>query len=276
MKTEPNSKTIKKYEQAYTRLLKKGFEKTMTYEQIINTLNKFDIKDSSKLNYVKCIYFKNKIDPFLTDDIKTKMDMYMKNINNVQLERQGQGILTEHQKNNYIEWEKIINLYNTIQDEKDKTIISLYVLFPPRRLLDFANMYVVKRNYKLDETKNYYIRLKNRSYFIFNEYKTKNKYGQQKFLVPKNLSNILNQYIDKYNIQYKSSLFGYTQSNFGQVIRNIFYKISKKYISVNLMRHAYITYMTNNNLLKTKNDRDIVSKKMSHSILTQLSYYVDQ
>ena len=91
--------------------------------------------------------------------------------------------------NNLPEWKDIYETVSRIPILKDKVLLSLFTLFPPRRCEDYANMWVSSE--PNDLTKNYYTGEK----FIFNDYKTAFTYRQQSFLVPEDLKDLLSEYL---------------------------------------------------------------------------------
>ena len=103
--------------------------------------------------------------------------------------------LTDKKMKNWIDWTNVVEIQKLLNKKIDgirfKTItakeyndvlssfiLSLYTAFPPRRNIDYMDMYVVKRYKKnMPEDKNYLDLDKEQ--FIFNKYKTKKKHGQQ-------------------------------------------------------------------------------------------------
>ena len=104
---------------------------------------------------------------------------------------------TIKQSDNWIDWNIIVNIKDRLLQECDLfnldpklvsvsqfnkildcLIVSVYTEIPPRRNLDYLDMFVVKEyNENMDSNKNYYDATNQK--FIFNNYKTKAKYGQQ-------------------------------------------------------------------------------------------------
>lgn len=190
------------------------------------------------------------------------------------------NILCGTQQTNYIEWSKIMDVYyDTMEDKhesftKYKTfvILSCYVLLPPRRLIDYSDMFILDTcdtiNYN-DLKHNYYCMKE--KLFIFNNYKTSYKYGTQLVRVPDNLSVILDNYITYWLLPCYGSLFNMTSSCIQHCLTNLFKKKLNKNISVNILRHSYISHIKNNGDI-AGNERTI-SKLMSHSLEMQTDYY---
>ena len=115
---------------------------------------------------------------------------------------------TENEKDNWMKWDDILKVHRKLKDTfelglKQKemneniynnmnayVLLSFFVLFPPRRGLDYA---ILKyRNY--DKEKDNFIDLKKQT-ITFNEFKTQSNYGSQTFKLPKELIQIVKKYI---------------------------------------------------------------------------------
>ena len=182
-----------------------------------------------------------------------------------------------------MEWDDVLSVYNKLKltyltsfnSHKTFVLLSCYVLLCPRRLKDYALMYVKDNDNDLNVTLNYYIR--NKSVFIFNNYKTSNTYKSQQIDVVPELALLLNEFIDKYDIS--GSLFiddisvnekAKCKAINGRLTR-VFMKHSGKNISVNILRHSYISHMKNTGKILGKENR--IAREMSHSSSTQNDYY---
>lgn len=152
---------------------------------------------------------------------------------------------------------------NELQRLQDFIILSVYTLIPPRRLMDYTAFKL--RNVNTD-TDNY---MKGNT-FIFNAYKTKNKYGKQDVKIPVKLRNIIQKWAKKHTNDYL--LFSekgtpLPQSRLTQKLNKIF----GKNISVNMLRHIFIT----DNVLDMQpalTKLQEVAEDMGHSVDTQQLY----
>ena len=186
-----------------------------------------------------------------------------------------QHILLGNQIDNYVEWPKVLKLYETMKQNYSRSkqshvnfvLLSCYVLIPPRRLKDYALMHVVTNGNNLSSDLNYYIR--NEKIFVFNNYKTDKKYKCQKQQVPKELYQILEEYIKKYNIT--GSLFQLTRKAIQLRLTRIFKKGLNCSVSVNILRHSYISFGKESG--EFLGEEEEYAKKMGHSVMTQLDYY---
>lgn len=204
-------------------------------------------------------------------------------INKIQTTQIGTHTLINNQKQNYMEWDDILSVYNKLKltylssynSHKTFVLLSCYVLLCPRRLKDYALMYVKDNDNDLDGNLNYYIRTK--SVFIFNNYKTSSTYKRQQINIVPELATLLNEFIDKYNAT--DSLFiddisanekAKCKAINGRLTR-VFMKHTGKNISVNILRHSYISHMKNTGKILGKENN--IAREMSHSSSTQNDYY---
>lgn len=126
--------------------------------------------------------------------------------------------------------------YQTIQDYILMAVAS-GVFIPPRRALDWCVMKV--RGY--DEEKDNYVDLK-KSKFVFNVYKTAKTYKTQEVDIPKPLANILKKWIAIIPEGCDYLLFDTKKNHLSQPqLNKKFETIFSKKVSVNLLRHSYLT-----------------------------------
>lgn len=207
------------------------------------------------------------------DDLYNMMMRIKGEINN----EVGKNELQGKQIENYEDWTKIEGVYTKMKNQdnekqvnyKKLLIVSLYVLFPPRRIQDYTHMYVVPtRQQTKDTTKNYYVNTKE-GYYIFNVYKTKKQLRQQIFGVPKGLDSIIKHYISTYGVI--GRLLDYDSD--GSLIKRlheIFNDELKKSISVDILRHSYITYRKQKGM--TVNESKLLASQMGHGVQSQSEY----
>ena len=108
--------------------------------------------------------------------------------------------------------------------------------------------------------------------FVFNNYKTYKKYGQQVLPVQdKDLNSIIDHYINEKNLRNGDYLFTLLrnkremlqESVFSKKISDIFYKIYGVPISVRYLRMSWATYIHKTN--PTAKQLENLAYKMSHS-----------
>ena len=158
-------------------------------------------------------------------------------------------------------------------------IISLYTYNEPRRLLDYCLMKTA--NYDV-ENDNYIIFKRKVPYeFIFNDYKTKKVYDTQIVKINPELSKILKNWIrltisktdnllfdTKFEIQreHKSGFDVLSQSQLNIRLNKIF---DGKKISVNMLRHSYLTHKYGDINIKTINE---TAHNMGNSAIQNIEY----
>lgn len=127
-------------------------------------------------------------------------------------------------------------------NEHDKEIITRYMMLtlasgvymPPRR----NDMIFIKIK-DIDETKDNYIDM-TKNEFVYNQYKTVRKYGQQKVDFPAEFKVILKKYLAKvkgqtYLLEHQGQPFLSTE------LTRELYKIFGKKISTSMLRHIYLS-----------------------------------
>jgi hypothetical protein len=181
-------------------------------------------------------------------------------------------------KFNAIDWAEVLNgkINGVSMDisgsNLDGLIWHLFVLFPPRRNMDYSRMkYVLHECDATDEAYNYYV--SETKVFIFQNYKTRRTFGIQRFVISDALANVIDRYIDANHIGDNSLLVRYSRktSKLGYNDITFHNKVSTLFgTPPNGIRHAYISYLykTPKNLLNISD----ISHKMAHRIETHLSY----
>lgn len=176
---------------------------------------------------------------------------------------------------NFVTWDKIVKMHKRYKNKNstEYVLLSLYILRPPRRR-EYYNVVIKKSEpKKLNTAINYLILPKGQSsYFIFNKYKTSKTYGTQKLKNKKALDVILKKYIIDNKKKYGDNLLGLTSATrVSQILSSLFKQEINKNISVDILRHSYISwYLLNeeisNEKLKTK------SYEMAHSVKEHITY----
>ena len=133
---------------------------------------------------------------------------------------------------------------------------------PPRRSLDYGLMKI--RNFDI-KTDNYYKAGK----FYFNRYKTADKYGLQSIDVPKDLQTLLKKWIKINDTDYL--LFSSNKQPLSSPqINRILNKVFDKHISVDMLRHIYLTNHYKN--IPAIKDMENLATEMGHSLNQQMLY----
>lgn len=215
-------------------------------------------------------------------EVKKTMDSDMTITNkNYRLQKK-----SETEKENWVDWNTdVVGLYNQMKVNanalfKLKTItpeqlyelskfvlLSLYVLFPPRRIVDYSLLKFGKSK-NPDKEFNYVTK----DSIIFNQYKTKKAYGQQVFSLPPELQTILKKWkpycSTDFVITNKSGdNDGFSSNGITRMLNDIF---KPKDVSANLLRHSYITEFLKSD--RTLVESDELAAKMAHSVGQQSLY----
>jgi hypothetical protein len=216
--------------------------------------------------------------------IKEAMDMVRND------EKENANIKTAKQEENWIDWEDVVKRYDKLnryvdglleEDTKqeimrDKNarekvarvmLLALYVLIPPRRTLDYFEMFVDDADD--NRQKNYYDRETNE--FVFNNYKTAKYGGQDRLKVPDDLKSVLERHIEFYDIKKGEKLLrlssGKPPTTASWVGTNLNILFGKK-ISVSMLRHIYLTGKYGEQLDEMKRDAEM----MAHTVTEQKNY----
>ena len=183
----------------------------------------------------------------------------------------------EKQKENWMTSEEIQTIYDKLETnvkplfkKKDLNtkellqiqnfvILSLFTLIPPRRIMDYIEMKINN----IDTNKDNFIKGNN---LVFNTYKTSKQKGQQKIQIPKELKSILTRYIKLINDKSDYLLFN---NKFQQLSTpNMTLKLNKifgKKVSVNMLRHIYLSEKHAENLKEMENDFESMGSSLKQS-----------
>lgn len=174
------------------------------------------------------------------------------------------GIYGAYFKNNNFLANKT-NLTNAeVKRLQNLVILSLYVLIPPRRLMDYTEFKV--RN--VDKEKDNYM---DKRTFIFNKFKTAKTYGSQTVPIPPKLQLLINRYIKHFEGDYllfdeKGNKLTPTKLNLR--LHTLF---NGKKVGVNQLRHTYVSDVVLKDMPKLS-ELNKVAKEMGHSVENQLLY----
>ena len=169
------------------------------------------------------------------------------------------------------------NQFNVILDY---LVLSLYTLIPPRRNLDYSEMFICK-NAGVDEEKNYLeVNMKGDPYkLIFNKFKTSKSAGTQEVVVPDELKRIINIYL-KFRPDYQEVkktkevcipflINGKLQrlNKINSITRILNKLFAPKKVGSSLLRHVYLTekYGDTLNELETDTQAMATSTNMAQS-----------
>ena len=198
---------------------------------------------------------------------------------------------TENQNVNWIDYKDLVKLYKEKKDEfniQDQLLIAMYILMPPLRL-DLHNVTIIRglfvdENTKLpkgiNENDNYIqiYKKSGRPYsdMTINEFKTSKKYGIWKNRLPKPITDIIMKLpIDQTHLfMAKTGGPFASEDTFGPYLKRVFKKLTNKNISVDLLRHIYITHARRGEISQDKKEQ--LAKLMCNSVFEQDNYICKQ
>ena len=230
--------------------LLKNMEYLKDIDLLIKTIeNKYENLESRKghltgfttlISYMDCLYKIN------YGKIRAKLE----EVNNILNGIRGENKPKENEENiDDFSEESIIENSKKIKVSNDKLIYQFYTLQPPRRLDDVVKIELIGEDYeidKLDVKKNYIVIDDNDEpkEIIYLAYKTQKTYGKQIIqIVNDTLKETIQYHIKHQKLKIGDKLFQYKRSgDFGVAIKRIFTRIYLKTITLNTIRHSYITY----------------------------------
>jgi len=235
-----------------------------------------DMKISQKRNMISCILV-------IIKAVKKPEDLYeiyRKKCFDLGVEyneKMAKNEKTETQEKNWIkidELKKITNKLIKTQPESQNTLIAALYSFQPPTRLDYYSCQIITKNTPVDKTKNYLlIHNTRRKEFIFNDYKTSNKYNEVRVPVSKELNKYINKFLKlnpnrKYLIQNKHGE-AVTRNFLGKLLPIIFKETGKK-VTLNIIRHCYVSEKVDLEAVKSFKE---IAAAMMHSAGQQEEYH---
>jgi len=173
----------------------------------------------------------------------------------------------------YIPWDKIIAWRDSATlPILDKLLVGLYTYLPPQRV-DYTPMRVVTRLPKtLADYTNYVVMRKKSASFVFHCYKTAKVFGDRVVDVPAPLFALLKEYLGERRdgFLFEDKSLAWTRPRLASNLRRIFLTAFGKLVSVNALRHSFITKQYAGMPSLHKLETDAVA--MGHSLITHQAY----
>lgn len=263
-------------------------------EDIINNATKiFDSMNDLKTNTRKSklasfiVALDNKDNTKKVNDILVKFREQMNKDLNTIRDKDSNQELTEEQKENFVPWNQVLNLYKILTVEAlpllslktltakqfqkltDYILLGLYTEIPPRRSLDYT-AFKIKN---IDEAKDNFLQVKKGKYkIVFNKYKNASRLGSQVIDLPAPFGKTLKKFIDKNPYDYL------IVNNVGKpVLQNhitkILNRLFDKNVSSSLLRHSYMTHKFGDVNLK---DLEKTTEDMGNSQVQRSLAYVSK
>lgn len=241
-------------------------------------------KKTTTMNFVSAILWKlREIDTDVARDI---MPLYHEQAKllKADIERDKIGKeceLTEKEKKSFMLWEDIQQVYANIAhglNRKDYNsfldfvVVSLYVIHPPVRA-DYEHMRIfVDESHVPDDIKGNYCVLQDDPRFVFQEYKNAKYKGTTVIPIEEELHDILLDWVELNKSEYLLSSYfpsskkykPFSDATLSQRVTQIFMSHAKRPVSINTLRHSFISYMA-------RHDQEYAKKcdnaeKMMHSV----------
>jgi integrase len=283
LKNRPNLSTssVNSYYSILKNLHKKVF-KDKEYNKkdfredkiILNELNEMPSKKRKTILSALVIF---------VDDDKVKEIYRSLMMDDIKISKEETISQKKDETKDWIDWNDVKNIYNAYRKDtyylmkskpeeltpkelnviQDFIILSLYVLIPPRRSLDYVEL--KQRNYTDED--NYIDFKKNKIYF--NKYKTSKFYKTQTVDISRELKNILKKWYDFNKNDYV--LIDTNNNKLNQVkLNQRLNKIFGMKISVNALRHSYLTNKYGN--IPALKDMLDTAEDMGHTVTQALEY----
>jgi len=263
------------------------------YIKVFGETDDYDIKNFKKVNEI--LHFLQNIEPnkrktilsalVIVTDNKEYRDLMMADIQAYNEETHKQE-KTPNQAKNWVDQDEIKTLFDdmaydvkrlyyktnktahTLQAIQNYIILAILggIFIPPRRSKDFVSFKIKN----IDKDKDNYL---DKDTLVFNAYKTAKTYGQQRVTVPKELMKILKKWIGINTTDYL--LFDINGNELTNVkLNQRMNKIFGKNVSVNVMRHSYLSSKYAGKIQEMKDMKS--DMKMMGTSIMQSNIYIQK
>ena len=167
--------------------------------------------------------------------------------------------------------EKFSNL-EKLENNKEKAMLSYYLLQPPRRRLDIQYLKLIKNTDDINSDEDNYLTIDESGKlkeFIYNNYKTFESYGQYRIKINSDLNKYFSNHIDKSKIKINDYIFN-DDGNIidgeilSKMISDLMYKSYGVYMSITDIRNNATTHiLTKKNI--SRKDKEKFHFDMGHS-----------
>jgi len=256
------------------------------YQQAIKRLEdaKLDLDDTDKvIDWIKTkgggsaqkVYY-SAIKDHLTGKFPKQYQDEIDRLYKDQNEKDDKQELSEKQTENFVPYEKLLEVQKRLADKENKTekewknyvVASLYTLQPPVRA-DYGEVRVFKRRGSREGNELIFGQ-KGPAYFVFRKYKTSKTYGTVEVRVSADLHRVLEEWFAHLGKTPKHLLGRPIDGNDLLLeIQSAFHTTQKK-IGINLLRHAYIKHHFPG--LTTIKQKEDLAAMMLHSKEKQEQY----
>jgi len=179
--------------------------------------------------------------------------------------------LTAKESDKYVAWPELVKARESLKvaGGMDYLLASLYTMTAPVRN-DYANMMILHKTPTKAQIAKYKaagynlcVLLKRAGYFLFLNYKTAKTYGDVKLKIPKQLYDVIIQTTGGTLADRTMLLNGMSEAYTGIRLQRIFHRAIGKDVTINILRHSYITHMRHGEMPLAKKEE--LAKSMMHS-----------
>jgi len=268
----------------YMNKLKK-IDKDDGFKDILNYLNGIE-NNNSKLAYQTAILgtakhsplFVEYLTPEVINDVREQQVKFLKEEKPLTIKQ----VKTDREEENWVDWKDLLKLSKKkLEDDgitQDNILIGIYTLIPPSRL-DFHNLLIVKHSFTIDDPKQNYIRIssKTKMKIFLQDYKTSKTHGTIEIDVPLKLAKMIYEYLSP--MSQRKYLFEKSGNGnkpfaspetFAKYLKDVFKQLTDRNVSVDLLRHSYITNFRKGD--KSLSKKEKVAKQMGNSVAVQEEY----
>jgi len=183
----------------------------------------------------------------------------------------------KRQQEAYIPFDELVKIRDKLEDgSNEKLLLSMYTMIPPARN-DYYKTVIYDNEKEVSKDIDNYLIMNNKPYILLRKFKTSKTYKQIKLDLPSNLvkqikislKNNPRKFLfvsTRNNKEYKSNTFNHWLN------RTLKKLTGKDNISINTLRHIYITRRDLKLEEKSGLERREIAKKMGHSVSTQQNY----
>lgn len=194
---------------------------------------------------------------------------------------------SEKETANWIDLKDLKKIHKEKESEfsiQDNLLINIYTLMPPVRL-DLGQVVIVRSAFVDEETgrpvgvgekENYIVITKKAGRYAtvlnLREYKTEKTYGAFSEKLPKPITDLIVKLpIEQTHLFSKKSGGAFASADtFGVYLRSVFHKLTGKNMSVDILRHIYITEFRKGE--KSTKRKQQLARKMMNSVEVQTDY----
>ena len=187
---------------------------------------------------------------------------------------------TETQNKNWMKESDIINslrMNRHMLNSKDLLLMTL-IIYYPRRLQDYQKMKLHIGSGKKDQNYNY-LNFKGREPTTFDFFRTKSQYYEKlgtSHKIPEKIKSAIKKYVRENKVKNNQLLFGdgdgevIPVDQFSRKVKKLFLILTGREITMNLYRHIVSTTLTKEGA--SLNERETLSNRLGHSIMSSLKY----